>query len=101
MNELEIPIELLNLVLGLIASGATWLVVAGIKGVVDVFGWKMPKWSKTVAAVISAGVVGVTVNLIDLAVIAVPASAVPAVQSGLGFLVILLAAMGIQRQSKK
>lgn len=101
MNELQVPVELLNLILGLVSAGATWLVVAGIKGLGEVFKKELSKPAKTIAAIVSAGAVGVVSGLLDLAALSVPTNTVEITQYVLGLLVLLLTPMGIQRQSKK
>jgi len=101
MNEVQIPAQLLNLILGLIATGTTWLVVAGIKGIGEAFGRDLSNTAKVVSAVVATGMVGIITNLLNLAALAIPLQYVDVVQSGLSFLVVLFSAIGVQRQYKK
>ena len=97
---MELPLELVQLLTGLVGAGVTWLVVAGLKGLGEAFGKDFSNAAKVTAAVISAGVISTLLGLIDLGLSSIPANFLPVVQQVLGLLVTLLAAMGIQRQRK-
>jgi len=98
---MEIPVELMNVLQGLLVAGVTWLVVAGFKGLGEAFGKDFSNLAKAVAAVVSAGVVSVVFGLIDLGLAAVPVQYAQIVQAVFSLLVVILSSMGIQRQSKK
>ncbi len=98
---MELPVELVGLITVLLVAGVTWLVVAGFKGLGEAFDKDFSTTAKVVASIVSAGVVSVVFGLINVGLAAIPPNYLPVVEGALGFLVTLLAAMGIQRQSKK
>ena len=98
---MELPVELSQLLSGLLVAGVTWLVVAGFKGLGEAFGKDFSQIAKVFAAIVAAGVVSTVFGLIDAGLAFIPAEYAPVVQNFLALLVALFSAMGIQRQSKQ
>ena len=100
MNTLTIPPELIALITVALGGFITWLVVEGVKGLSEAFGKDLSKVGKVLAAVISTGVVGIVVGVINALSALVPPEYVPTAQAALTFLVSLFAAFGYARRAK-
>lgn len=97
---MEIPQELLNLVVYVVTVGVTWLVVEGFKGLGEAFGKDFSNPAKVFAAIISAGVVSIVTGVLDAGLGFIPAEYIPLAQQFLGLLVLLFSAFGYQRRVK-
>ncbi len=100
MEQVQLPAELLNLIVLGVTAAVTWLVVEGFKGLGGAFGKDFSVAAKLFAVVISAGAVSIVTGVISVALSFVPAEYAQVAQGFLGFLVLLFSAFGVQRQAK-
>ena len=98
---MELPIELVGLLTALVGGGVTYLVVNGIKGVGEWFGKDLTPFAVKFAALASASAVALSLDLINFGIESVPAEYMPVVTGAFSFLVVLLGAVGVHRNSKK
>lgn len=100
MQSVQLPPELLNLLVFAITAGVTWLVVEGFKGLGEAFDKDFSNIAKIIAAIVSAGVVSTVTGVLNALLALVPAESAPLVQQGLLLVVMLFSAFGIQRRVK-
>lgn len=98
---IELPKELITLISVLVGAGATWLVVAGFKGLGEAFGKDFSKVAKVVAAVVAAGAISTVLGVFNSLLALIPADYIPLTQQVLGLVVMLLSAFGLQRSYKE
>ena len=98
MENVQLPPELLNLIVFALTAGTTWLVVEGFKGLGEAFGRDFSKVAKVLAAIVSAGVVSTVTGVINALLGFVPAEYALIVNQVLTLLVLLFSAFGIQRR---
>lgn len=101
MEVLTVPAELIALITIALGGAVTWLVVEGFKGISEAFGKDLSTVAKVIAAIVSTGVVGIVVGIINVLAGLVPEAYVPVVQTFLSLLVSLFAAFGLARRAKQ
>lgn len=100
MQSVQLPVELLDLLVFALTAGTTWLVVEGFKGLGEAFNKDFSNVAKIIAAIVSAGVVSTVTGVLNALLGLVPAESAPFVQQVLILLVLLFSAFGIQRRVK-
>lgn len=102
---MELSAELIAVIQLAVVGGVTWIVVEGVKGVVEAFGGnmntKIGKFANALAAVIAASAVATIIGVINLALAQIPPEFIPVVREVLALLTGALTAMGFARRVRE
>lgn len=102
---MELPIELVTILTTLIGGYVTFLIVEGIKAIVEGLGGNMDgvfgKIAKIVSAAIAGATVAVVIGVANALLGLVPPALVPIVGAILNWLIVVLSANGVYRLYKK
>ena len=96
----ELPPELLALVVASIGGFITYLVTNGIVEIGEWFEKDFSATAKKIAALVSASVIALSLDIINIGLVSIPPEYVPVVSGLFGLIVALLTATGIHRQAK-
>lgn len=98
---LVLPQELVTLITTGVGLFLTWLVVEGFKGLSEAIGIDLSSLAKVIAAIVSTGIVGTLIGVLNALLGAVPVEYVPLVQAILTLIITVFGAMGIQRRAHR